>query len=78
MKAAKTERPRKAMYSIAWFNYAWEQVAGNGKLHSAHQMWECVERWNQQNQRIARDTDFAITDPLHPVHISIEVHYVEA
>lgn len=78
MEASKTERPCKAKYTIDWFNSAWEKVAGNGTLHTAHQMWECVDRWNRENQRIARDPGVVITDPLHPVHISIEVHYVEA
>lgn len=78
MKASNTERPCKVKYSLTWFNQAWEQVAGNGTLHSAHHMWECVERWNLENQRIARESAVVITDPLHPFFLTIEAHYVES
>ncbi len=77
MKADTTQRRFVAKYSLTWYNFNWEQVAGNGTLHTAHQMWECVERWNRENQRLARDPAVDITPPDHPVHVSIEVYYVE-
>jgi len=77
MEADTTQRKVKAMYVLTWFNWNWEQVAGCQHLHTAHEMWECLERWNVENQRNARDDEFDITDVDCPMLVSVEVRFVE-
>jgi len=77
MKADSTDRRCAAQYVLTWYDSEWNVLADAQVLHTAHQMWECVERWNRHNQRVARDPAIVITDPTDPVFVMLEVRYVE-
>ena len=67
-----------AMYSLSWFDQCWTQIGETQKLVTAHTMIQELELWNRKQQLLARDGYLAITPTPCPIHVSIEVHYVEA
>jgi len=77
MKADSTDRRCAAQYFLTWYDMQWNVVADAQVLHTAHEMWECIERWNRHNQCVARDPAILITHPEDPVFVMLEVRYVE-
>jgi len=68
-----------AKYNVSYFDYSWNEMVERRRTGiTAHEMiHECVERWNQDTQREARNTDVVVIPNNIASYISIEVIYVE-
>lgn len=68
-----------AKYNITYFDFLWNPLpsAFPSKSLSAHEMWQCVERWNRNTQAEARNSPMDVLPVELPEAMTIEVVYVE-
>ena len=74
--AGDRKRAPHARYRLTWFDFNWNEMKGGPRDMSAHDAIECIEEWNRNCQREARNDSIVIADETLPIHLSIEVLFV--
>lgn len=72
-------RTPHCVYRVTWFDFAWNEIEGTTvERATAHEMVTLIEAWNRDCQREARDKEMVVPRVHIPIHVSVEVIYVES
>jgi len=75
---AKQVVPRKvAKYLMVYWDKDWNEIASPNHLHTAGEMFNCLERWNSAHQRATEHHQGGEVCDSIPAFVTLEVRYVE-
>jgi hypothetical protein len=68
----------RALYDVTFYDWDWTEIRERRLIHcSALEMVNAVQKWNADQQRIARDPAIVVCPLPSVLSIGIEVYYVE-
>lgn len=74
----RTQRELRAKYVLAYWDREWNEIDSPEYLHTADEMFKCIERWNVEQQKASKHHPDGVVCDHIPAFITIEVRYVEA
>jgi hypothetical protein len=79
MKSDRTTRPMRAVYDVTFYDWDWNEIPERRLVRcSAIDIFNAVNAWHAEQQRIARDPAIVICPLPSVLSIGIEVYYVES